>query len=61
MKRLIMGTIYNENVRPLKLLIVYVEIGFAEILSKKQTKSGMITVKTNSGSEAIQSLRKKNL
>lgn len=58
MRRLTMGAIRNKNVKPLKLLIVDDEAGFADILSKRLTKRGMITVKANSGVEAIQSLRK---
>ncbi|MCP3872762.1 MAG: response regulator [Desulfobacteraceae bacterium] len=53
-----MGAIHNEDIKVLKLLLVDDEVGFVNILSKRLTKRGMITVKTNSGAEAIQSLRK---
>ncbi len=58
MKRLFMDAIRNENTEPLKILIVDDEVGFTDILSKRLIKRGMLTVKANSGAEAIQSLRK---
>ncbi len=45
---------------PVHLLIVDDEVGFANVLSKRLSKRGMLSVKTNSGSEAIQTLRGKD-
>ncbi len=44
----------------IQLLIVDDEVGFANVLSKRLSKRGMLSVKTNSGSAAIQALRGKN-
>lgn len=42
---------------PIQLLIVDDEVGFANVLSKRLTKRGILPVQVNSGSEAIQALR----
>ena len=44
----------------IRLLIVDDEVGFANVLSKRLSKRGILSVQANSGSEAIQALRGKD-
>ncbi len=45
---------------PIRLLLVDDEVGFANVLSKRLSKRGILTFQANSGSMAIQALRAKD-
>ena len=50
----------NSQEKKIRVLLVDDEIGFADILSKRLGKRGMVVTPTYTGTEAIQTIRKKD-